>query len=120
VAQKIFKLFEKELLFGLQWNPYQLHRKYLSTCIRRSIQFGCSVTQKNIFGFGRQKLIFFIHIILPLEVADDDTVEFVKSTEWPMNSTDLIPLDYHVSNECVQLVYKTKENHFGPWNYGKK
>lgn len=37
-------------------------------------------------------------------------VEFITFTEWPLNSPDLNPLDYHVQNEHKLLVYKSKSN----------
>jgi hypothetical protein len=40
-------------------------------------------------------------------MLDGTAAEFVKSTEWPPNSSDLNSLDYHVSSEtntiCVQI-----------------
>jgi hypothetical protein len=38
--------------------------------------------------------------------------EFVKSTEWPPNSSDLNALYYHVWNELKQLVYKNQREPF--------
>jgi hypothetical protein len=49
---------------------------------------------------------FYIHITCSMEVFDGTTVEFVKSTEYPPNSWDSNPLDYHVHNKQRQLVYK--------------
>jgi hypothetical protein len=36
----------------------------------------------------------YIHITCSLQVLGDTTVEFVKSTQWTPNFSDIIPLDY--------------------------
>jgi hypothetical protein len=47
---------------------------------------------ETCFRFWMLKNYIFYHMIRTLEVSDDDTVEFVKSIEWSLNSTDSVPL----------------------------
>jgi hypothetical protein len=37
-------------------------------------------------------------------------VDFITYIEWPLNSPDLNPLNYHVRNELQLLVYKNNSN----------
>lgn len=41
-------------------------------------------------------------------MLDGTAVEFVKSAEWPPDSSNLNLLDYHVSSELAQFMYKSQ------------
>lgn len=54
-------------------------------------------SDRNVFYIFTVKISrFYCRITHSLKVLDDDTVEFVKSIEFPWNSPDLDPLGHHV------------------------
>ena len=51
---------------------------------------------KKKFTFQCAKLLFLIRSLQQLEWIEQHSPEFVRKDEWPPNSPDLNPLDYHV------------------------
>jgi hypothetical protein len=47
-------------------------------------------------------------------MLDGATFQPVKSIEWSQDFPELNLLDYHVSNEFMQFVYKNKREQLGP------
>jgi hypothetical protein len=52
---------------------------------------------------------FYIHITRSLKVSNDAVVEFVKSIEWPPNSSHLNPSDYHFWEYLITVSIEKSE-----------